>query len=97
MHPSSSGLKHREERVISGELKPSASPFGVQEEEEEPEVLYDKVGNGFTMQEKICAGPLGSTGDAPYFNGTTAEPLLKGLQKGSLVPRPHPLMRKGVW
>ena len=30
--------------MISGELKPSASPFGVQEEEEpEPEVLYDKV------------------------------------------------------
>ena len=41
--------------MISGELKPSASPFGVQEEEEEPEVLYDKVGNGFTMQEKnLC-------------------------------------------
>ena len=68
--------------MISGELKPSASPFGVQDEEEEPEVLYDKVRNGFTMEEKICAGPLGSTGDASCFNGTTVEPLLKALLKG---------------
>jgi syntaxin 16 len=37
-------MKRREERVISGEVKPTAPPFLV-EEEEEPEVLYDK---GFT-------------------------------------------------
>lgn len=38
--------------MIGGELKPSATPFGIQqqqEEEEEPEVLYDKVG-GFVCQ-----------------------------------------------
>ena len=41
---SSSGLKHREERVIGGEVKPTATPFTAEEEEEEePEVLYDKV------------------------------------------------------
>lgn len=38
-------LKHREERVVGGEVKASATPFLVEEEEEEPEVLYDK---GFT-------------------------------------------------
>ena len=37
-----SGMKRREERVISGEVKPTAPPFLV-EEEEEPEILYDKV------------------------------------------------------
>lgn len=49
-------LKHREERVISGELKPSASSAATTtiysvpevEEEQEPEVLYDK---GFTTRQ----------------------------------------------
>lgn len=36
-------LKNREERVVGGEVKPSATPFLIEEEEEEPEVLYDKV------------------------------------------------------
>ena len=44
---SPTGLKHREERVISGELKPSAKMFG-DVGGEEPEVLYDK---GFTTQQ----------------------------------------------
>jgi syntaxin 16 len=38
-------MKRREERVISGEVKPTAPPPFLVEEEEEPEVLYDK---GFT-------------------------------------------------
>ena len=38
------GLKHREERVVGGEVKPTATPFMADvEEEEEPEILYDKV------------------------------------------------------
>ena len=36
------GMKHREERVVGGEVKPTASMFG-EEEEEDPQVLYDKV------------------------------------------------------
>ena len=36
------GMKHREERVVGGEVKPIASVFG-EEEEEDPQVLYDKV------------------------------------------------------
>ena len=36
------GMKHREERVVGGEVKPTASVFG-EEEEEDPQVLYDKV------------------------------------------------------
>ena len=35
-------MKHREERVVGGEVKPTASMFG-EEEEEDPQVLYDKV------------------------------------------------------
>lgn len=35
-------MKHREERVIGGEVKPSAMTFE-EEEEEDPQVLYDKV------------------------------------------------------
>lgn len=40
-------MKHREERVVGGEVKPTASMFG-EEEEEDPQVLYDK---GFTRQQ----------------------------------------------
>ncbi len=42
------GMKHREDRVVGGEVKPAAPLFGQEEEEEEPEVLYDK---GFTHQQ----------------------------------------------
>ena len=36
------GMKHGEERVVGGEVKPTSSMFG-EEEEEDPQVLYDKV------------------------------------------------------
>ena len=36
------GMKHREERVVGGEVKASRLPFD-EEDEEDPEVLYDKV------------------------------------------------------
>ena len=36
-------MKHREERVVGGEVK--ATVFGEEEEDEtDPQVLYDKVG-----------------------------------------------------
>ena len=35
-------MKHREERVVGGEVKPTAAMFR-EEEEEDPQVLYDKV------------------------------------------------------
>ena len=36
-------MKHREERVVGGEVKPTAM-FGEDEEEEtDPQVLYDRV------------------------------------------------------
>ena len=35
-------MKHREERVVGGEVKPTTTMFG-EEEEEDPQVLYDKV------------------------------------------------------
>lgn len=38
----SSGMKHREERVVGGEVKPTTTMFG-EEEEEDPQVLYDRV------------------------------------------------------
>lgn len=41
-------LKHREERVVGGELKATVSPFDIDKEESDPEVLYDK---GFTNQQ----------------------------------------------
>ena len=37
------GLKHREERVVGGELKATASPFDMDKDDEDPQVLYDKV------------------------------------------------------
>ena len=36
------GMKHREECVVGGEVKPTSSMFG-EEGEEDPQVLYDKV------------------------------------------------------
>ena len=36
------GIMHREKHVVGGEVKPTASMFG-EEEEEDPQVLYDKV------------------------------------------------------
>ena len=36
------GMKHREERVIGGEVKPTALTFE-EEDDEDPQVLYDKV------------------------------------------------------
>ena len=37
-------VKHREERVVSGEVKPTAAQvFGMEEEGGDPEVLFDKV------------------------------------------------------
>ena len=35
-------MKHREERVVGGEVKPTAV-FGEDEEETDPQVLYDRV------------------------------------------------------
>ena len=43
-----SGMKHREERVVGGEVKPTASVFG-EEEEEDPQVLYDKVSSQLSL------------------------------------------------
>ena len=41
----SSGLKHREERVVGGELNTS-SAYDVDKEDTDPEVLYDRVSVG---------------------------------------------------
>ena len=36
-------VKHREERVVSGEVKPTAASVFGMEDEGEPEILFDKV------------------------------------------------------
>ena len=47
VHCTFAGLKHRDERLLGAgsEVKTSASPFAadVDEEEEDPQVLFDKV------------------------------------------------------
>lgn len=46
---SHAGLKHRDERLLgaSSDVKTSASPFVDVDEEEDPQVLYDKVCRGW--------------------------------------------------
>lgn len=51
------GLKHRDERLVgaSSEVKTSASPFVDMDDEEDPQVLYDKVHMHTHTQERDFA------------------------------------------
>ncbi len=49
--PYCAGLKHREERVVGGELS-ATSAFDVDKEDTDPEVLYDRVSVG--VNRSLC-------------------------------------------
>lgn len=66
-------LKHRDERLLGagGDIKTSASPFVDMEEDEDPEVLYDKV--PFSLEEK--GEGLTTRMHTPHLQGFTGQQM----------------------